>query len=194
MTPEQAEPTPEQALVTHIRASTLGGLFREIDGRGPGVRGDLVASLSPPAQAILGEPLGPFQWVETPLINELVLAYEARYGLADIERRVHHTVHQQLSVIHGWMLKLLTAETLFQQAATLYRFNFRGGLAQAEEVRPGRALVSVWSRGIYPSWYTHALPGWLTGALGLVGVTGARVAHHPPREGHRHRYAVEWDR
>lgn len=194
MSVEQVEPTPEQALVTHIRASTLGGLFREIEGRGPAVHTELVSSLSPAARATLDEPLGPFQWVETPLINELVLAYEARYGLADIERRVHHTVHQQLSVIHGWMLKLLTAETLFQQAATLYRFNFRGGAARADEVRPGLALVSVWSRGIYPSWYSHALPGWLTGALGLVGVSGARVVHQPPAEGHRHRYRVEWDR
>ena len=194
MTPEPPEPTPDQALVTHVRASTLGGLFREIDARGPELRLSLVGSLSPGAQMAFRESPGAFQWIETPLVCELVAAYEGRYGLEDIERRVEYTAKQQLTVIHGWMMKLLTPETVFHQAATLYRFNFRGGVARAEEVQPGRAVVSLWSHGLYPSWYTHAFPGWLAGALRTIGADSPRVTHRPAGAGYHHGYEVTWSR
>ena len=194
MDPAIAEPTPAQAVVTHVRASALSGLFREIDAHGPQVRAALIGDLSPRAQLALREPPGPFQWIETPQVNELVAAYEARYGLEGVARRVDFTARQQLTVIHGWMMKLLTPETVFQQAATLYRFNFRGGIAKAQEVQPGRALVSIWSLGLYASWYTHAFPGWLAGALQLIGAGSTTVIHRPPAEGFQHRYEATWVR
>lgn len=194
MATEPLEPNRDQALVTHVRASTLGGLFRQIDSRGPEVRGLLVGSLSARAQMVFREQLGPFQWVETPLVCELVEVYEAGYGLEDVERRVEYTARQQLTVIHGWMMKLLTPETIFQQASTLYRFNFRGGVAKAEDVRSGRALVSIWSHGLYPSWYTHAFPAWLAGALRIIGAASPQVEHSPPKTGYRHGYEIRWNR
>lgn len=194
MEPEKPEPTYEQALVTHIRASTLRGLFREIDARGPAVHAELVDALSEPARLVFQELPGPFQWVETPLINELTTAFEARFGLDHVERRVQYTAQQQLTVIHAWMMKLLSPETLFHQAPTLYRFNYRGGAARAEVIRPGFAQVSIWSRGLYPSWYTHALPSWLAGALRLVGAASAQVLHLPPGDGYHHRFEATWSR
>ena len=179
-------------MVTHVRASALGGLFGVVDARGAEIRASLIASLSPKAQAIIRQPPGPFQWVEMPLINELVEAYEKRFGLEDIERRVQHTAHEQLTVIHAWLLKLLTPETLFRQASTLYRFNFRGGIAKAETIHAGHAVVSIWSVGMYPSWYSHAFPGWLTGALSLTGASSVQVVHHQPEAGYLHTYEATW--
>lgn len=190
---DRTEPTFEQARVTHVRASTLGGLFREIEAAGPGTLAGLVSGLSPAAAEVFAAPPGPFEWIEAPRLNELVLAFESRFGIESIDRRVHYTVRQQLSVIHGWILKLLSPETMFHQATTLCRFNFRGGIALAEEVRPGHARVRIWSHGLYPSWYTHAFPGWLTGALGLVGAVAPRVQHEPPSSGWRHVYEITWE-
>lgn len=192
MEPYKFEPTPDQAMVTHVRASALGGLLGAVDARGAEVRGVLIASLSPEAQTILREPPGPFQWIEMPLVNELVATYEKRFGLDDIGRRVQHTANEQLTVIHAWLLRLLTPETLFRQASTLYRFNFRGGIAKAEAIHTGHAVVSIWSMGIYPTWYSHAFPGWLTGALSLTGASSVQVVHHPPESGYLHTYEVTW--
>jgi hypothetical protein len=192
MEPDHPEPTCEQATVTHVRASTLGGLFREIDAQGAAVRTALIDSLSAPARTSFREPLGPFQWIEAPLLGELVAAYEAKFGLENIDRRVQYTVQQQLTVIHSWILRLLTPETMFHQAPTLYHFNFRGGIARTEEIRPGHALVFLWSLGLYPSWYTHAFPSWLTGSLHLIGALSVQVVHHPPETGYRHCYEATW--
>lgn len=192
MEPDKPEPTPAQATVTQVRASTLGGLFREIDAQGAEVRAALIAALSPAAQKAFQEALGPFQWVETRLLRELVAAYEERFGMASIDRRVQYTAQQQLTVLHSWMLKLLTPETVFHQASTIYNFNFRGGIARAEEVHTGRAVVSLWSLGLYPTWYTHAFPGWLAGALRLIGASSAQVVHRPPGTGYRHGYEATW--
>lgn len=190
--PEPTEPSFEQALVTHLRASTLQGLVREINALAPEARSALFDALSPPARAAFQELPGPFQWLETPLVNELVTAFEDRFGLESIERRLQYTVNQQLSVIHAWMLKLLSPETLFHQAATLYRFNFRGGMARTEEIRRGYARLSIWSHGMYGSWYGFAFPHWLRGALGLVGAVEPNVLHLPPETGFRHSYEVAW--
>lgn len=190
---DAAEPTPEQARVTHVRASTLQGLVRELDALSPEARSALVGSLSPPAQALFQELPGPFQWLDVQAVNELVEAHEAEYGVESVERRVQYTVRQQLSVLHAWMLKLLSPETMFHQATTLYRFNFRGGVVRAEDVRPGRARISIWSHGLYATWYTFALPNWLKGGLGLLGAAEPEVVHLPPAPGgFHHGYEIRW--
>lgn len=188
------EPDLTQATVTHMRASALSGLFQTLDARDPQLRSTLIAGLSVQAQKALGHHLGPFEWVEVPLVNELVEAYEAQYGLVDLEHRVHRTAHQQLTLIHAWMLKLLTPETIFHQAATIFRFYYRGGEVKAERVQPGRAELSIWAVGIYTSWHGHAFPAWLRGALGLIGAREVQVLHTPPEAGCRHHYEITWNR
>ncbi len=189
-----SDPTAEEATVTHVRASALSGMLQAIDDRGAAARADLIGGLSSRARDALQEAPGPFQWLETGVVNELMAAYEARFGGDDIEQRVGFTARQQLTVIHAWMQRLLNPETILQQASTLYRFYYRGGAARAEEVGPGRARLVVWARGLYPAWYTLSLPLWIAGALRLIGAREAQVVHAPPERGFRHGYEITWNR
>lgn len=188
------EPTEAEAAVTHFRASLLRGLkAHTLQAGGPEAWRDLVDSLPPTARETFQQELSVFHWVPTEEVNALMSAHLARYGEDAASDRLRHTVQDQLTVVHAWLLKLLSPETLVHQAGTLFRFNYRGGLAQVEEVRAGHGTLRIWAKGPIPHWATHSVPLWVEHGMTLAGGRNLRVVHDPAPDGYRHRYEITWD-
>ncbi|HJU84104.1 MAG TPA: hypothetical protein VJ600_07820 [Holophagaceae bacterium] len=194
MTDRLPDPTPEEATVTHLRGSLLRGLHKDVLRRG-GEAGwtEFVSGLSPATQAVFREMPGAFAWLETPRVNEIVAAHGAWVGEAGSIQRIRASAEEQLTVAHAWLLKLLSPATLVHQGPTLFRFNYRGGVARLDDQQPGSAHLSVWALGLFPEWYTHSVTHWLERALELCGGGRCSVVHQPPAQGYRHRYELRWD-
>lgn len=188
-----SNPTPEEATITHVRASLLRGLHKDMLRRGGTAWEDLVDGLSPMGREVFREMPGSFAWLETARVNEIVRAHTALVGEAGAVARIRSTAEEQLTVVHAWLLKLLSPATLIHQGPTLFRFNYRGGVVTLDEFRPGCAELSIWAIGLFPEWYTHSVPQWLTRALELSGGGLCTVTHQPPVEGYHHRYALKWE-
>ena len=188
------DPTPEDATVTHIRASLLRGLHKDLLRRGgEGAWTEFVAGLSPASQEVFREMPGYFAWLDTARVNEIVTAHGALAGEDGAVNRIRSTAEEQLTVAHAWLLKLLSPTTLIHQGPTLFRFNYRGGVVKLDDLEPGCAHLSIWARGLFPEWYTHSVPQWLRRALELCGGGNSSVIHLPPETGYRHRYELRWD-
>ena len=188
------EPTPEESLVTHLRASMLRGLHKDVLRRvGEPGWGEFVGRLSPPTQAVFRQMPGAFTWVGTAQVNELVQAHQDWLGEEAATERARSAAEEQLTVTHAWLLKLLSPGTLIHQGPTLFRFNYRGGVVRLDDLAPGFGHLSIWAIGLFPAWYTHSVPNWLTRALELCGGVRCSVIHQPPAEGYHHRYEVRWD-
>lgn len=187
-------PSAEEARVTHFRASLLRGmqLTSELrDGDGGWER--LVRSLPEATGAVLRQGLDSWRWIETEHVNVLALAHEARFGAATVSERALAAVREQLKGSHPGILAFLDPREIVEQTPTIFRFYYRGGCAVLDEVGPGRALVSVFAEGLFPSWYSISCPTWLCGAVSLAGASKAEFRHHPPVEGIQHRYELCWD-
>lgn len=187
------DPTPEEATVTHVRASLLRGLHKDMARRGGTAWDDLVDSLSPMGREVFRQMPGSFSWVETARVNELVMAHTALAGREGAIARTRATADEQLTVLHAWILKLLSPATLIHQGPTLFKFNYRGGVVRLDGFTPGRARISIWALGLFPDWYSHSVPQWLNRALELSGGGACAVIHAPPEEGFRHRYEMRWE-
>lgn len=189
----QPPPSPDEARVTHIRASLLRGLQVVAEQKGgPGAWEALVDGLAAEVRAVFREELGGLRWIETAHLNALVAAHEARFGAAVASERAIAAVREQLRGTHPGILDVLDATGLVAQAPTLFRLNYRGGRVDVDEVAPGRALLSVFADGLFPAWYTTSCPTWVCGALDLAGAREVAFTHHPPVEGNRHRYELRW--
>jgi len=186
-------PSPEEATVTHIRASLLRGLHQDMLRRGGTAWDDLVDGLSPMGREVFREMPGSFTWLESARVSELVVAHTALVGEAGAVERIRATAEEQLTVVHAWLLKLLSPKTLIQQGPTIFKFNYRGGVVQLDDIVPGRAHLSIWALGLFPEWYTHSVPQWLRRALELSGGGECAVSHEPPEEGYHHRYELSWE-
>lgn len=189
----QPPPSPDEARVTHIRASLLRGLQVVAEKKGgPGAWEALVDGLAPEVREVFREELGGLRWIETAHLNALVAVHEARFGLAVAGERAIAAVRDQLRGTHPGILDVLDATGLVAQAPTLYRLNYRGGRVDVDEAAPGRALLSVFADGLFPAWYTTSCPTWICGALDLAGAKEVGFTHHPPVHGNRHRYELRW--
>lgn len=186
------EPTPGEAEITHIRASLLRGLRKDMARQGGTAWDDLVDSLSPAGREAFRVMPGSFSWIETARVNEIVEAHTALRGEQGAIERIRMTVDEQLTVVHAWMLKLLSPATLIHQGPTIFKFTYRGGVVRLDDIRPGFAHLSIWATGPFPSWYTHSVPQWLKRALELCGGGACEALHQPPEEGFRHRYELSW--
>lgn len=186
------EPSPEQAAITHIRASLLRGLRKDMLRRGGTAWDDLVDSLSPAGRETFRVMPGSFSWIETARVNEIVTAHTALAGEEGAIERIRLTVGEQLTVVHAWMLKLLSPVTLIHQGPTIFKFNYRGGVVRLDDITPGLAHLSIWATGPFPEWHTHSVPQWLKRALELCGGAPCEVIHQPPGSGFRHRYELSW--
>lgn len=191
--PQRLDPSPEEAAITHVRASLLRGLHKDMARRGGTAWDDLVDGLSPMGRETFRQMPGSFTWLETPRVNELVTAHTRLVGEDGAVARIRSTAEEQLTVVHAWLLKLLSPTTLIHQGPTIFKFNYRGGVVKLDGLVPGRASLSVWATGIFPEWYTHSVPQWLKRALELAGGGSCEVAHEPPTEGFRHRYELRWE-
>ncbi|HZU52702.1 MAG TPA: hypothetical protein VFF77_02330 [Holophagaceae bacterium] len=189
------EPSPEEATITHVRASLLRGLHKDMARRGGTAWDDLVDGLSPMGRETFRSMPGSFIWLEAARVSELVLAHTALAGEAGAVERIRATAEEQLTVVHAWLLKLLSPKTLIQQGPTIFKFNYRGGVVRLDGIEPGRAHLSIWALGLFPEWYTHSVPQWLKRALELSGGGACAAIHEPPPgSGYRHRYELTWER
>lgn len=190
---ELPEPPPEEAAITHVRASLLKGLHKDMVRRGGTAWEDLVDGLSPMGRETFRTMPGSFTWLESARVSELVIAHTALVGEAGAVERIRATAEEQLTVVHAWLLKLLSPKTLIQQGPTIFKFNYRGGVVRLDGIVPGRAHLSIWALGLFPEWYTHSVPQWLKRALELCGGGACAVTHEPPEVGYRHRYELTWE-
>ena len=192
--PSSLEPTLQEATITHVRASISRGLQKRAMAAGPELWNAVMASVSPECRAVFSQPLGPFQWVAVPHVNEVGLAYNRIAGGDDLDLRAAMTAEEHLTVSHPWLLKLLSADTLVRQGPTIFHFYHRGGVVRSESLAPGRCVFSIWAVGLYDGWATTALPAWLRRALELTGAVRPRVEYLPPPLGSfRHRYVLHWE-
>jgi hypothetical protein len=192
--PEAPEPTPEEAAVTHLRATLLRGLHKDTLRRGgEGAWLKLVSTLSPEGRSLFRELPGSLTWVPVERVNELAIAYadfilgHGHPGLGGA------TAEDQFTVVHAWLLKLLNPGLLVRQIPMIFGVEYRGGVVRIDFSEPGRAQLSAWVTGLFPEWYTHATPRWLTRGLELSGGRRCAVVHHPPESGHRHVYELSWE-
>ncbi len=190
--PRPPKPSRDEATITHVRASLLRGLHKDMMRRGGTAWDDLVDGLSPMGRETFRQMPGSFSWVETARVNEIVTAHTALAGEAGAVARIRSTTDEQLTVVHAWILKLLTPKTLIHQSPTIFKFNYRGGAVRLDDITDGYAAISIWADGMFPEWYTHSVPQWLNRALELTGGGATSVIHHPPSEGFRHRYELGW--
>lgn len=189
----QEEPSLQEATITHVRASFTRGLQRRAMAHGPALWGAVLEEVSPSCRAVFSKPLGLFQWVEAPLVNELTEAYARHAEADDLGLRAALAAEEHLTESHPWLLKLLPTQTLVLQGPTLFRFYHRGGVLRPEFLEDGRGALSVWAVGLYEGWAATAIPAWIRRALELTGAAGARVEHLPPAPGSfRHRYRLRW--
>ncbi len=187
------EPSLDEATITHVRASITRGLQRRAMATGPETWNQALEGVSAPCRAVFSRPLGLFQWVEVPLVNEIALAYNRMTGGEDLGLRAALTAEEHLTVSHPWLLKLLSADMLVRQGPTMFHFYHRGGVVRADSLRPGQGIFSIWATGLYEGWATTAIPAWLKRALELTGAAPASVEHLPPPPGSlRHRYVLRW--
>lgn len=187
------EPSPEEALISHLRASLFIGVKKQaLHAGGPEAWRELVESLSPAAREVFSRSLRIFEWVEAPQANELMERFTARFPEGDAAGRIRATADEQLTVLHSWMLKLLSPETLIYQTPTIFKFNFRGGVVRLEHLEPGHGVISVWATGMFPGFFDHSLRFWLIRALELTGGTDIHISHEPQVTGWRHRYDLKW--
>lgn len=191
--PDLPDPSPGEATITHIRASLLRGLHKDMLRRGGTAWDDLVDGLSPMGREVFREMPGSFSWLETERVNELVTAHTRLAGEEGAVARIRATADEQLTVVHAWLLKLLSPATLIHQGPTIFKFNYRGGVVRLDGIAQGQAHLSVWAIGVFPEWYTHSVPQWLKRALELSGGGDCAVVHQPPEEGFRHRYELRWE-
>ncbi len=152
----------------------------------------LLAEVSPACRATFAEPLSTFRWIEVPMHNELTLAHLRRVGPETIAQRGQATADMHLRQSHPWLLKLLSPETLVRQSPTLFRFNYKGGLIRVDDLNRQDGHFSVWAEGLYPEWYSIALPAYVARALELAGAGTVTFTHAPPEAGFRHRYHLRW--
>jgi hypothetical protein len=180
--------------ITHVRASMLQGTRNFVEGMGgaPAWQ-DLLDQLSPEARRSFDHELGTFEWLETPHVNALLAAFEARYGLETAPARVGATVEQELKVAHPWLLSLLSPTTLLLHGATLFRFYLKGGGLEVERLESCFCLLVVRGSGLHATWFSHSLPAWILRALELVGGQAPAIRHVPPVEGCTHYYEVRWE-
>jgi hypothetical protein len=176
-----------------MRASLLRGITIAAEARdGEGGWARLVESLPEDSRQIFQQALDSYRWIETTHVNAMAQAYEARFGRETVPDRAMIAVQEQLKVSHPGVLELLDPLGFIQQAPALFGIYYKGGRLDVDEVVPGRALISIFAAGLFPSWYTHSCPTWICGALGLAGAARAEFRHHPPAEGFRHRYELRW--
>lgn len=189
----QPPPASAEARVTHVRASLLRGMQLMAEARdGTGGWARMVESLPESSRRVFQQGLESFRWIETEHVNALALAHEARFGAATISERALAAVQEQLKGSHPGILEILDPAGIIQQASTIFGFYYKGGRVDVDEVTRGRALISVFAEGLFPSWYTISCPTWLCGAVGLAGASHAEFRHHAPVEGARHRYELLW--
>ncbi len=190
--PNLPEPSQSDATITHVRASLLRGLHKDMMRRGGTAWDDLVDGLSPMGRDTFRQMPGSFAWVETASVNEIVTAHTRLAGEDGAVARIRSTTDEQLTVVHAWILKLLSPKTLIHQSPTIFNFNYRGGVVRLDAITGEGADLSIWADGMFPEWYTLSVPQWLKRALELTGGGVCEVAHTPPDVGYHHRYRLSW--
>src|SRR5690348_8586411 len=100
--PEPLDPSPEDATVTHIRASLLRGLHKDMLRRGGTAWDDLVDGLSPMGREVFRQMPGSFSWLEAERVSEIVMAHTALVGEVGAVERIRATAEEQLTVVHAW--------------------------------------------------------------------------------------------
>ncbi len=192
--PEGPEPTPEEAAVTHVRATLLRGLYKDTLSRGgEAAWQELVSGLSPAGQELFRVLPSSLTWVPVDRVNELAIAYAdfiLGHGHVGLGRA---TAEDQFTVVHVWILKLLNPGLLVRQTPMIFRMDYQGGVVRLDNCEPGRARLSAWVTGLFPEWYTHATPRWLARGLELSGGGRCAVIHRPPELGYHHIYELSWD-
>ena len=183
--------------VTHGRGLISETLRRNcIHRKGPKGWDEVLDKLSPEGRRIFAEPLGDFTWVPIELLNELEdTAHSAMEDSRPFEQGTS-LAEQQLKVVHPWLLKLLSPETLIRQAPTIYRYYYKGGIGEVAGLSRGHGVFNLWATGLSEGWFESGLAGWFSTALRLSGVHKVDVQHEgPPVEGdpYRHRYTVLWE-
>lgn len=187
------EPTPQQAAVTHMRASLLRGLrSRVFEGGGEAAWQSLVQELSPEGRACFLDQPSPRAWLPVAAVNELVAAYLKRSPEPGAIGRA--TAEDQLGVVHAWLLRLLNPSLLARQVPMIYGRDYRGGVVRLDLLEPGRAVFSVWATGLFPEWHTEVAPRWLQRGFELSGGGSCSAIHLAPEAGIRHRFEIAWSR
>ncbi|HJW08411.1 MAG TPA: hypothetical protein VJ483_02185 [Holophagaceae bacterium] len=187
----------EAATITHGRG-LLPDTLRQVCLKRYGPEGweEVLSRLSEAGRRTFREPVGDFAWVPIALINEL----EVVFGDMKKEGKPFHQgealAEQQLRVVHPWLMKLLNPEMIVRQAGTLFRFYYKGGVLEIEEVSRGHGTASIWALGQPSGWYVSGAAGWFSQALRMAGAQKIDISHEEPPVGGdpwRHRYTVLWE-
>ncbi len=187
----------ELATVTHGRGLHCDTL-RQVCLKNCGPEGwdEVLGRLSPPAREVFQDTLGNFAWVPIAFVNELEVAFSQMKQEGRPFYQGQAIADEQLKVAHPWLMKLLNPEALVQQAGTLFRFYYKGGVLEIDEVSKGHGLASIWALGMPEGWYVSGIPGWFTHALRLAGAQRVDIQHEGPPVGSdpwRHRYSMLWE-
>lgn len=196
-------PNPPPALVDQtrleiraLRGPTAIQIQRTVLRRGGQLALEaLLSTVSEPCRARFGRPLGLYEWIDAPLVSELTQAYMRWSGRDDNFRGGAAAAREELTVIHRWMLRLMSPGFLVQNLPRIYGYYAQGGLVTVDQVGRGGADISLWAGGFFPAWYDPGLTGWLHGALELTGAQEVSVRYQAPRPGPealRHRYLLGW--
>ncbi len=124
---------------------------------GPSAWEALLASLSPACQARFREPVGYFEWVDSPLALELHEAWARRRGADFMAERGEDAAREILGGAHRWMLRLATPGLLVQAFPRVYGFYYDGGRASLDRLGAGHADLSLQAWGYPEAWFREGV-------------------------------------
>ncbi len=173
-----------------FRATILAGLPSEMQA-------SFLASLEAPSRELMQHPPTTEEWIPIERLQEIRAVFSQQFGL-------------RLDKVRGLtMASLLFSQPLFEplkntrniaafltQLPRIWEACHRGGRAEATQMGPRWARISIQAKLPYPHYLEEVLPPAFQEVLNLIGLKGGEVKHTRPSPGdpaETHFYDLTWE-
>jgi len=191
------ESCQESVRVTGVRGPNVVQIRKAVVRHGgEGAWNELLSHVSQPCRTQFEKPLGLYDWVEERHFTELSKAYIRWSGRHDAGKAGQAAAQEEFTMLHRWMLRLMTPGFLLSSIPKFFAHYNRGGCVVVDESNPDHAQISVWVDGFFEEWYSPGLTSWTQRALELTGAQAVSVEYEAPPstgpESCRHIYRLRW--
>lgn len=173
-----------------FRATILAGLPSELQA-------SFLASLETSSRELMLHPPNAEEWIPIERLQEIRAVFSKQFGL-------------RLDKVRGLtMASLLFSQPLFEplkntrniaafltQLPQIWEAYHKGGRAEATQLGPGWARISIQAKLPYPQYLEEVVPPAFQEVLNLFGLTRGRVKHTGPSSGdpaETHFYDLTWE-
>lgn len=142
------------------------------------------------------QPVGFFEWVESPLALELHDAWAAVRGIETMGQRGESAAQEMLALggVQAWILRTASTHFLLTNVPRLFDFYYRGGRVELVSLEPNRCVYDLHAMGYPETWFREGLPAWIRVALEQSGAREIHIRCQQPTDTspHLHTYEVTW--